>query len=146
MSEQVINLGSGSNSLVHEARLLYDKGIYRDIYEINNINPKEWWGSILYLGMGMCYCPLEQSDKVTKTTIVEIDQRTVDFNKDIIKPEWTVICDDAYKFEPVEKYDFIFADIWWEQVESHVVDDLVERYKRYLNENGQVLYLKTVRK
>lgn len=146
MSEQVIDLGGDTNNAVHEAKLLYDKGIWRDIYEINNINPKEWWGSILYLGMGMCYCPLEQSDRITKTTIVEIDQRTIDFNRDIIKPEWIVICDDAYEFKPIEKYDFIFVDIWWEQIESHIVNSLVERYKEYLNEDGRILHLRTIKK
>jgi hypothetical protein len=57
-----------------------------------------------------------------------------------------IICDDVYTFKPVEKYDFIFIDIWYDKVEPHIVDDLVERYKKYLNENGQILYLKTIKK
>lgn len=146
MSEQFIDLESNKNSLVHETRLLYNKTIWDSIYaEMNSINPEEWYGSVLYLGMGMCYNPLKQSNKVTKTTIIEIDQRTIDFNKEVIKPEWIVICDNVYRFEPIEKYDFIFVDIWWEQVESYIVDNLIERYKKYLNEDGQILYLKTIK-
>jgi len=147
MSEQSINSENNISNLVHETRLLYDKIIWNNIYvEINNIHPEEWYGSILYLGMGMCYNPLKQSDRVTKTTIIEIDQRTIDFNKEVIKPEWIIICDDVYIFEPIEKYDFIFVDIWWEQVESRIVDSLIERYKKYLNEDGQIKYLRTIKK
>jgi spermidine synthase len=133
--------------MIHDKRLLYRDNIWDDAYVVrNNIHPEEWYGSILYLGMGRCYNPLKQSDKVTKTTIIEIDQRTIDYNADVINPEWNIICEDVYKFEPTEKYDFIFVDIWYEQVEGHIVDDLVERYKKYLNENGQILYLKTIKK
>lgn len=147
MSEQFIDLESNANSLVHETRLLYNKTIWDSIYaEMNSINPEEWYGSVLYLGMGMCYNPLKQSNKVTKTTIIEIDQRTIDFNKEVIKPEWIVICDNVYRFEPIEKYDFIFVDIWWEQVESYIVENLIEKYRKHLNENGQIKYLRTIKK
>ena len=133
--------------MVHDRRLIYQDSIWDRVYEeINGINPKEWYGSVLYLGMGMCYNPLKQSDKVTKTTIVEIDQRTIDYQKAKTKAEWIVICDDVYNFEPIEKYDFIFVDIWYEQVEAEVVDDIVEKYKQYLTENGHILYLKTIKK
>lgn len=133
--------------MVHDRRLIYQDSIWDRVYEeINGINPKEWYGSVLYLGMGMCYNPLKQSDKVTKTTIVEIDQRTIDYQKAKTKAEWIVICDDVYNFEPTEKYDFIFVDIWYEQVESNIVDDIVEKYKKYLTENGQIFYLKTIKK
>lgn len=147
MSGQLINSENNTSSIVHETRLLYDKTIWDNVYvEINNIHPEEWYGSVLYLGMGMCYNPLKQSDRVNRTTIVEIDQRTIDFNKEMIKPEWIIICNDVYTFEPIEKYDFIFVDIWWEQVESYIVDNLIEKYKRYLNEDGQILHLKTIKK
>jgi hypothetical protein len=147
MSEQSINSENNISNLVHETRLLYDKTVWDSVYvDINNIIPEEWYGSVLYLGMGMCYNPLKQIDRVTRTTIVEIDQRTIDFNKEVIKPEWIVICDDVYRFEPIEKYDFIFVDIWWEQVESHIVENLIEKYKKYLNENGQIKYLRTIKK
>ena len=133
--------------MVHDRRLIYRNDIWDRIYEeINGINPKEWYGSVLYLGMGRCYNPLKQSDKVTKTTIVEIDQRTIDYNADVIKPEWNIICDDVYNFEPTEKYDFIFVDIWYEQVEAEVVDKLIEKYQKYLAEHGQIMYLKTIKK
>jgi spermidine synthase len=133
--------------MIHEERLLYKNQVWDDAYVVRNgIFPEEWYGSVLYLGMGMCYNPLKQSDKVTKTTIVEIDKRTIDFNKDKIKSEWVIICDDAFSFEPLEKYDFIFIDIWWQQVEAKIVDDIIERYKKYLTENGQILYLKTIKK
>lgn len=133
--------------MIHEERLLYNNKIWDNAYVVrNNIHPEEWYGSVLYLGMGMCYNPLKQSDKITKTTIIEIDQRTIDFNKDKLKPEWIIICNDAFSFEPTEKYDFIFVDLWWQQVEAQIVDDLVEKYKQYLTENGQIFYLKTIKK
>lgn len=132
--------------MIHDEHLLHKEAVWNNAYVTrNDIRPEEWYGSVLYLGMGACYNPLKQSDRVTRTTIVEIDQRTIDFNKDKIKSEWIVICEDAYSLEPTEKYDFIFIDIWYDKVEPHIVDDLVERYKKYLNENGQILYLKTIK-
>jgi hypothetical protein len=133
--------------MIHDKYLHLKPFHWKPIYVVrNNIHPEEWYGSVLYLGMGRCYNPLKQSDKVTKTTIVEIDQRTIDYNVDIIKPEWNIICEDVYKFKPTEKYDFIFVDIWYEQVESEVVDNLVEQYREYLTENGQIIYLRTIKK
>jgi spermidine synthase len=133
--------------MIHDTHLLHREEIWNNAYVVrNNIHPEEWYGSVLYLGMGTCYNPLKQSNKVTKTTIVEIDQRTIDYNKDILKPEWNIICKDAYEFEPMEKYDFIFVDIWYQQVEGHIVDSLIEKYKKHLSKKGQILYLRTIKK
>lgn len=134
--------------MIHDKYLLVKPHHWDYIYKLqNNIYPEEWYGSVLYLGMGSCYAPSKQSDNVIKTTIVEIDQKTINFNKDNIKPDWVIVCDDAFTFEPTEKYDFIFADIWYNGVEDHqIVDNLVEKYKKYLTENGQVLYLKTIKR
>jgi spermidine synthase len=133
--------------MIHDKYLLYKNEVWDNAYVVrNNIHPEEWYGSVLHLGMGRCYNSLKQSDKVTKTTIVEIDQRTIDYNADVIKPEWNIICEDVYKFEPTEKYDFIFVDIWYQQVESNVVDELIGKYTKYLSENGTILYLKTIKK
>ena len=133
--------------MIHDKRLSYHKDIWDKNYvRLNNIHPEEWYGSVLYLGMGRCYNPLKQSDKITKTTIIEIDQRTIDYNADVIKPEWNIICEDVYNFEPTEKYDFIFVDIWYQQVEGHIVDELIKKYEKYLSENGNILYLKTIKK
>ena len=133
--------------MIHDEYLLHKEESWNTAYVLrNNIHPEEWYGSVLYLGMGRCYNPLKQSDKVTKTTIVEVDQRTIDYNQDIIKPEWNIICDDVYNFEPTEKYDFIFVDIWYEQVKSNVVDELVKKYKNHLKENGNIMYLRTIKK
>lgn len=133
--------------MVHDHRLLYDDAFWHKAYvEWNDIHPENWSGSVLYLGMGSCYNPLKQSDQVTKTTIVEIDQKTIDFNKDKIKPEWVIVCADVNEFEPEEKYDIIFADIWYTKVKAEVVDAIIEKYKNHLTENGQVIYLKTIKR
>ena len=133
--------------MIHDKYLLHKEEFWNTAYVLrNNIHPEEWYGSVLYLGMGRCYNPLKQSDEVTKTTIVEIDQRTIDYNADVIKPEWNIICEDVYKFEPTDTYDFIFVDIWYQQVESNVVDELIDKYTKYLSENGTILYLRTIKK
>jgi hypothetical protein len=46
----------------------------------------------------------------------------------------------------MEKYDFIFVDIWYQQVEGHIVDSLIEKYKKHLSKRGQILYLRTIKK
>lgn len=120
---------------------------WKPIYlNTNKIEPHSLWGSVLYLGMGNSLIPRLQSDEVTKTTIVEIDEGTIQFNKDnnLLKPEWIIYLDDVYSFEPPDTYDFIFIDIFYQTTTKSVMDGLIDRYKPYLNDGGKIFYLQSV--
>jgi hypothetical protein len=131
---------------MHDVYLRFGDDLWERAYGLNDLHPENWFGSVLYLGMGACYIPRIQSHNVTKTTIVEIDQRTIDHNQFRIKPEWVIVCEDAYKFEPTEQYDFIFVDIWYHATPINVIDELVDRYRRYLKDNGEIISLQTIRR
>ena len=122
-----------------------DESVEFIYFNINELpKPEDFEGSVLYLGLGKGYYPRHQSEKVTKTTIVELKKESIDFCKDIIKPEWVVLNDDAYTFETTDKFDIIFLDIFYDQVSKEVVDGLVSKYEKFLNPNGKILYLKTI--
>lgn len=126
---------------------MQDETIEMIYFKTNKLpKPEDLEGSVLYLGLGTGYYPRYQSKKVTKTTIVELEKASIDFCKDIIKPEWIVLNDDAYTFETTDKFDIIFLDIFYNQVNKETVDDLVTKYKKFLNPDGKILYLKTIKK
>ena len=124
-----------------------DETIDMIYFKTNNLpKPQDLEGSVLYLGLGTGYYPRYQSEKVTKTTIVELEKASIDFCKDIIKPEWIVLNDDVYTFETTDKFNFIFLDIFYTQVDKEIVDGLVSKYEKFLLPNGKIFYIKTIRK
>jgi spermidine synthase len=128
-------------------KYLKNDKIYEYIYlNINGIEPDKFSGSVLYLGMGTCIIPKLQSINVNKTTIVEIDENMIKFNKDNIKEDWIIINEDAYIFNTNEKFDFIFIDIFYEQTNKENLDILIDKYSKLLNENGTLIYLKNITK
>jgi hypothetical protein len=96
--------------------------------------------------MGSSLIPRLQSDKVTKTTIVEIDEGTIQYNKDnnLLQPEWIIYLDDVFTFKPLNTYDFIFIDIFYNTIEESVMEGLINRYKPFLNDGGKIFYLQSV--
>jgi len=116
--------------------------IYEKIYSLNNIDATKFKGSVLYLGLGKCILPKFHTDKVTKTTIVEIDNDVI--NSVEVPEEYIIINSDAYEFNTEEKFDIILIDIWYQPVDKEVVDNIVEKYDNYLTETGKVLYLKSI--
>jgi hypothetical protein len=125
----------------------YTDDFWTPIYlNINKIEPHTLWGSVLYLGMGSSLIPRLQSDKVTKTIIVEIDEGTIQYNKDnnLLQPEWVIYLDDVFTFKPLDSYDFIFIDIFYHSTTKSVMEGLIDRYKPYLNDGGKIFYLQSV--
>jgi spermidine synthase len=126
---------------------MLDETIEMIYFKTNKLpKPQDLEGSVLYLGLGTGYYPRNQSEKVTKTTIVELEKASIDFCKDIIKPDWIVLNDDAYTFETTEKFDVIFLDIFYNQVDKEIIDALLNKYKKFLTLNGEIFYIKTIRK
>ena len=125
----------------------YSDDFWTPIYLINNkIEPQSLRGSVLYLGMGSSLIPRLQSENVIKTTIVEIDKNTINFNinNHLLQNDWIIIEADAYTYEPNELYDFIFIDIFYQSTTKEIMNNLIERYSKYLKEGGEVFYLRSV--
>jgi spermidine synthase len=118
--------------------------LWSGIYLNNNkIDPSILFGSILYLGMGTCFIPRLQSDKVIDTDIIEIDENMIEYNKNITH-KWNVIKDDVYEYETIKKYDFIFIDIFYKKVEREIMEYLIEKYIKNLKSDGKIFYLNSV--
>lgn len=127
--------------------LKYTDNFWKPIYlDVNKIEPHSLWGSVLYLGMGNSLIPRLQSDEVTKTTIVEIDEGTIQFNKNnnLLKPEWVIYLDDVYLFEPPDTYDFIFIDIFYQSTTESVLNELIDKYKPFINDGGKIFHLQSI--
>lgn len=109
--------------------------------EVETMEPfiKKAKGNVLVLGLGMGYVPFMILDKseVKHITIIEKDQNIINlFNKLLFpyfpnKDKITIIKDDALKYQPKQKYDYIFADLW------HTPEDGIELFialkKKYHN-------------
>lgn len=108
-----------------------DDDEYFRIYTKNDIKIDELYGKVLYLGMGDLYIPRKQPDAVIKTTIVEIDPEVIALNKPKIKPDWEIICEDAYTYKPTIYYDFIVADIWYLLQPKKHMEEFRKLYESY---------------
>lgn len=79
-------------------------------------------GNVVTFGCGLGYFPYMVSEKenVSSVTIVEFDQKIIDFFKENLLPLFPhkekikIVHGDAVKFakNAAEPYDFLFADIW----------------------------------
>ena len=127
-------------SLLHNSKL---DSIYKSR---NGIYPEEFYGDVLYAGLGIGYLPNQHTEEVTSTTIVEIDQEIIDFNQNSINENWNIIHHDIKTFESENKYDIIVLDIWYDPVENQEVFDLVEKYENFLKVDGKIFYLKSILK
>jgi len=115
------------------------------IYKRNGIEPNIFKGSVLYLGMGSCLFPRLQQN-VSKTTIVEIDKKVIDWNKEKghLKEDWNIINEDAFIFETDEKFDIIFIDIFYQTTTNKIMNILINKYSNALTSQGILLKLNSV--
>ena len=116
--------------------------MYKMIYDINKIYKELFTGSVLFVGMGDLYFAKQIS--ANKITILEKYQEVIDKNKDTVNSKWNIIKDDAYTWTTSEKYDVILLDIWYSPQSKEVVNNLVNKYSKYLKKGGKVLFLKTI--
>jgi hypothetical protein len=123
--------------------IMSDSLCYKIYININKIDPSILFGSILYLGMGTCFIPRLQSDKVIDTDIIEIDENMIEYNKNITH-KWNVIKADVYEYETIKKYDFIFIDIFYKKINKDIMEGLIDRYNPFLKEGGKIFYLNSV--
>ena len=130
----------------HHKYIKIDFETYKRIYNECQIEFEKFHGSVLYLGMGDLFVPLNQSDKVKKTTILEIDKDVIEKNKEKIKKDWIIINEDAFNFITSDKFDIIFIDIWYSKVDEDILNFIINKYLKYLKNNSidNIYYLKKI--
>src|SRR5574343_325430 len=108
---------------------------------------------ILGLGMGLIVKAIEDNPNVQTITIIEKYQEVIDLitSQVSFSGKVSIICADAFEYEPMMNYDTIWCDIWTTLAECRAMEqqgksfgraDLIERYRPHLNSDGFIDYWK----
>jgi len=114
-------------------------------FEKSDFNIKEFYGDVLYVGMGSAYGPRNQSKNVKTTTILE---KYPEIIKKYNNPSqnWNIIQGCAYDYEfKDQKFDIIMLDVWAQYISIKEYDILYPKFKKYLKDNGKILIIKTLK-
>ena len=71
----------------------------------SNVSIDEFYGDVLYLGMGPLWLPRHQTHKVTSTIIIENDKKIINQFSKFLKPEWVLIEADAWEYKPSKNFE-----------------------------------------
>jgi hypothetical protein len=113
-------------------------------FEKSDINVDEFYGDVLYVGMGNAWGPRNQSSNVKTTTIIEKFPDIIE-KYNIPDKNWNIILDDAYTVDLNDtKYDIIFIDIFAWFIEKEEFLNLYSKYSQHLQKNGTIHYIKTL--
>lgn len=128
----------------NEHKYIYvDQDLLKTIYDKNNITPNDFYGDVLFIGMGDLYFP--KKIDVNSITIVEKYSDVIELQKSKIPKEWTIIQEDGYVFETERKYDVIMLDMWYYMITKEELNQQIKRYMKFLNDGGKILYLETIK-
>jgi len=99
-------------------------------FKISEVDIENFYGDVLYVGMGNAYGPRKQSDKVKSTTIIEYDPYIIK-KYNILEKNWNIIEADAYEVDlgenPRSKYNL-----------------LLTKYNKHLKKEGKIFFIKTL--
>lgn len=109
-----------------------------------HVDPSNFYGDVLYLGMGSLWLARNHSDKVKSTTIIEIDKKTIEYYSKNKKESWEIINEDAWSYTPTIKYDIIFADIWERAYCYKELQKMFDRYKNHVKPGGSIKCLESL--
>lgn len=113
-------------------------------FKKSEIDIENFYGDVLYVGMGNAYGPRKQSDKVESTTIIEYDPGIIE-KYNILEKNWNIIEGDAYKVDLKEKkYDFIFVDIFVFKIPRSKYNFILNKYNKHLKKEGKIFFTKTI--
>ncbi len=122
---------------------LWDK-ISPRYFKKSNVDIENFYGDVLYVGMGSAYGPRKQSDKVESTTIIEYNPNIIKLHN-IPEKNWNIIEADAYEVDLGEnKYDFIFVDIFLRVIPRSKYNFLLTKYSKHLKKEGKIFFIKTL--
>lgn len=89
------------------------------------------------LGIGMILLAVQDKPEVTKIVVLEKYQEVIDLVKDQLplNDKVEVICADVFDYEPTEKFNTIYLDIWNNANSRDIYEEqrpLRMRYRKYL--------------
>lgn len=90
------------------------------------------------LGIGMVLLAIQDKPEVTKIVVVEKYQEVIDLVKDQLplNDKVEVVCGDIFEYEPEEKFNTIYLDIWNSANDRYIYEreqrPLRMRYRKYL--------------
>lgn len=114
-------------------------------FEKSDFNIKEFYGDVLYVGMGSAYGPRNQSKNVKTTTILEKYPEIIKKYNDTSQ-NWNIIQGCAYDYEfKDQKFDIIMLDVWAQYICKKEYSILYPKFKKYLKDNGKILIIKTLK-
>ncbi len=114
-------------------------------FEKSDFNIKEFYGDVLYVGMGSAYGPRNQSKNVKTTTILEKYPEIIKKYNDTSQ-NWNIIQGCAYDYEfKDQKFDIIMLDVWAQYICKEEYSILYPKFKKYLKNNGKILIIKTLK-
>ena len=114
-------------------------------FEKSEINIKDFYGNVLYVGMGGAYGPRNQSKNVKNTTILEKYPEIIE-KYNVPEKNWRIIEGCAYEYDfKDEKFDIIVLDIWARFIFKKEYDVLYAKYKKYLKKEGRIHTIKTLK-
>ena len=114
----------------------------QNIYNRNNIFTKDFYGKVLFVGMGNLFFP--KKINVDSISIIEKYDSVIELNKHKTPLDWTIYKEDAYTFETTEKFDVIMLDLWYYKIPKKEMDEMIEKYQKFLEKEGKILYLKSI--
>jgi len=114
-------------------------------FKKSEINIKDFYGDVLYVGMGGAYGPRNQSKNVKNTTILEKYPEIIE-KYNVPEKNWRIIEGCAYEYDfKDQKFDIIVLDIWARFIFKKEYDVLYAKYKKYLKNEGRIHTIKTLK-
>ena len=133
----------GSSNLNYSGKT-WDK-VCHNYFKNSGWNIENFYGDVLYVGMGSNYGPRNQSKNVKTTTILEKYDHIIEKFNDPSK-DWRVIKGDAYNYDfKDEKFDIIVLDIWAKYIHIDEFKIIYPKFKKYLKKDGKIHVIKTIK-
>tara|TARA_R100001443_G_C3322811_1_gene170478 strand:+ start:505 stop:942 length:438 start_codon:yes stop_codon:yes gene_type:complete len=133
----------GGSSKLRYCRKDWDK-ICKRYFKKSDFDIENFYGDVLYVGMGNAYGPRNQSKNVKTTTILEKYPEIIKKYNDPSQ-DWNVIQGCAYDYEfKNQNFDIIMIDIFAQFIYLDEYNKLLNKYKKYLKDNGRILTIKTL--
>ena len=131
------------SSKINYSKKNWDKSCER-YFKKSNFDIENFYGDVLYVGMGNAYGPRNQSKNVKTTTILEKYPEIIEKFNDPSQ-DWNVIQGCAYKYDfKNQKFDIIMLDIWAKFIFMKEYNILYPKFKEYLKDGGRILTIKTI--
>ena len=133
--------GSGK---INYSKPHWDK-VCETYFKKSNFDIENFYGDVLYVGMGSAYGPRNQSKNVKTTTILEKYPHIIEKYNDPTR-NWNVILGCAYKytFKP-KQFDIIMLDVFGHYISIAEYNILYPKFKEYLKDGGKILTIKTLK-